>query len=142
MQQRMEYKAGVIPKGFRRMAAREKLPLEYWFPVGAVQQWFPGSMPGSSAVGDEIVRIQAPKLRKRLMIQGTSLEALESQKDKAPNDCAKILEELTKKPGGLTCDERPRGAEQRIQCQALAMVLLDEGDHHVDAGIAPAAGDD
>lgn len=48
---------------------------------------------------------KAPKKPKAPVVQETSREAIKSQKDKAPTDCAAILSQLKRKPTGLTCDE-------------------------------------
>ena len=74
------------------------------------------------------------KPRKRQEPTDTSRQALQSQKDKAPSDCAKILEYLKTHVTGRTCDHVERvlrrshqTASARIRDLAASGKIMDSG---------------
>lgn len=106
-----------VPEGYRITVEGEILPARYiWFVAGkdgVNGTWYPGTLcKGFKASLYDAVPVRpttSPKrprwTRKGVVVQETSRMALESQKDKAPGDCEKILEQLVQKPLGMTCDE-------------------------------------
>lgn len=82
-----------------------------------------------------MVPVVKPRRVRSYMPTETSLQAHESQKDKAPNDGARILRFIKDIPSGRTCDEVETLLQFSHQTASARIRDLSKGGFLVDSGI-------
>lgn len=142
---RFQGKTVKVPDGYRALKKGEPIPNSFMFYSPSMLQWRHCMGPGGDAgykQGSTFcpyphavpVALPAKSPRKSPKSQETSIQAHESQKDKAPLDRVRLLDRIRKYATGISCDRlevllgmKHQTASARLRDLAIAGKIVDSG---------------